>query len=168
MARIASYDYELEIREGKKHANADGMSRCRQCKREECPADGTSKRELRYDSDEDLLPEISGENWRDNVALIQENLNIWTEDLFCGDDIDMVCQIDKNDVFPLENFSQEKLERKEDHIISYGLRKRKEKKETEVSDENLDFGLDRWLSRFSESDIKDQQEKDPDLRAIIQ
>ena len=43
MARIASYDYTLEIREGKKHANADGMSRCRQCRREGCPADGRSK-----------------------------------------------------------------------------------------------------------------------------
>ena len=32
-ARIASYNFVMELRAGVRHGNADGMSRCRQCKR---------------------------------------------------------------------------------------------------------------------------------------
>ena len=61
-ARIASFDFDIEIREGAKHGNADGMSRCRQCKRDECPADGTSPRDKVFE-DEDILPNLPAEEW---------------------------------------------------------------------------------------------------------
>jgi len=78
-ARIASYDFAIEIREGKKHGNADGMSRCRQCKREECPADGKRGVEREYFADEDILPEMSGEEWEPCYPVFtadEENFNV--------------------------------------------------------------------------------------------
>ena len=41
-ARIAHYNFELIHREGKKHGNADGLSRCHQCNNDNCQADGVS------------------------------------------------------------------------------------------------------------------------------
>ena len=78
-ARIASYDFDIEIREGRKHGNADGMSRCRQCKREECPADGKKDLVKEYFADEDILPEISGEEWEPCYPVFtaeEENRNV--------------------------------------------------------------------------------------------
>ncbi len=62
-ARVASYDFNIEIRPGIRHGNADGLSRCTQCKREECPADGASARRRQEESEDDLLTPLPGEDW---------------------------------------------------------------------------------------------------------
>ena len=85
-ARIASYDFHCEIRPGAKHSNADGMSRCRQCKREGCA--GKQEEDL-ADEDEELLPPLSGENWDGLVGFLlgtsADGHTSWEEDDFCGD-----------------------------------------------------------------------------------
>ena len=78
-ARIASYNFAIEIREGTRHGNADGMSRCKQCIRPECPADGTSSRNLksREDNifeDEDILPVMTAEDWDMTCSTITEEV----------------------------------------------------------------------------------------------
>ena len=170
MARIASYNYELEVREGKKHANADGMSRCRQCKRDGCPADGKSKREINYESDEDLLPEISGENWREEIALTSELplLYDWTEDLFCGDDLDMICNIYEEEVSYPESlrYGDKETRDSKKEVVAYGLRKKQEP--SQEKDPTPKEGGDNWLTRVSLEDLRKSQVEDPDLRNIIE
>jgi len=37
LCRLGQYDFEIQHRAGVRHANADGLSRCRQCKYDACP-----------------------------------------------------------------------------------------------------------------------------------
>lgn len=66
MSRVATYNFELEFRAGHKHGNADGMSHCTQCHPDGCPADG-KRRENEPDSDDEMLPEVNGEDWREEL-----------------------------------------------------------------------------------------------------
>ena len=77
-ARIAAYDFTCEVRPGDKHGNADGMSRCRQCKREGCPAMSPEE----FDVDDEFIPPASGEDWSEFVRPVQ---TFWEDDPFCQD-----------------------------------------------------------------------------------
>ena len=73
-AKLAQFPAEIEHREGRKHGNADGLSRsCKQCKREECPIQYLDElddqpflrqnRSMISSEDLDLIPYESGEDW---------------------------------------------------------------------------------------------------------
>ena len=158
MARIASYDYELEFREGKKHGNADGLSRCRQCKRDGCPADGKNPRKVEYDSDEDLLPELSGEIWGEDIAFVTEDWDRvdWTEDKFCGDGLDRIHLI-SDEI------------QKEREILAYSLRSKGKSKPKDKDPEKEPSPVsreDNWMPQYTNEEIIQRQEQDPDIATI--
>ena len=86
---------------------------------------------MKYDSDEDLLPEISGENWSEDVAIVEPSRTCedWTKDLFCGDNLDLVCHLFGDEKLP-ENLplGEKEVKSPDEEIVAYGLRKRNKKK----------------------------------------
>ena len=86
-AKLAQFPAEIEHRVGRKHGNADGLSRsCKQCKREECPIQYMAELEdqpfLRRgpsvisSEDLDLIPYESGEDWVCRVLKVERREQI--------------------------------------------------------------------------------------------
>jgi len=150
-ARIAHYNFELIHREGKKHGNADGLSRCHQCSNDGCQADGISpKRKPREASQQEaILPELSGEEWPYGLP--------------SGEEIESEGESTSEEEGPEE-------EEVRGRVCPVGQTKADKTKgpEKESESDEKDAKLDPFGQEISLQELAEKQQQDPDIKVLLE